>query len=204
MLLPKVTVIIPYSKDRGWLELAIQSVYAQSYPGKIELILSESDGNVAYNLNQGIKAATGEFIKYLCDDDKLTPNSIEDSVKGIGQADFIHGRAINFRADGWQERYTPAVAVPTLARMLQNNVIHGGTLMYRRDVFDRFGLFDETLDCAEEYEFNLRIMSAGASIKYVNSDLYLYRRHDDQKSLGKGIDQHKRKVKIDNIKNRYT
>lgn len=202
MSLPKVTIIIPFKEDRGYLEQAIESVKFQTYKGEIELIQSQSNNGVSYNINRGIEKATGEYIKYLCDDDYLTPNSIQDSVLSIGGADFIHGKAYN-RHPGRTELQIPKIVQPTFAQMLNNNVIHGGTLMYRKDVFDRIGLFDETLDCAEEYEFNLRCLANGMRLRYVNAILYNYRRHDQQKSLGKGIDQNVRQQKIMAIKDKF-
>lgn len=200
--LPKVSIIIPFKEDRGWLNNAIDSVYLQTYKGQIELIESKSDGNVSYNLNQGIKKATGEYVKYLCDDDLLTPNSIEDSVRAMEGNDFIHGLAINRFTSG-DKIQKPRLIQPTLVDMLESNVIHGGSLMYRRDVFERFGLFDETIRSAEEYEFNMRIMQAGCKLGYCNEILYIYRRHDEQKSLGKGIDQAERAIRINAIKDKF-
>jgi teichuronic acid biosynthesis glycosyltransferase TuaG len=202
MKYPKVSLIIPFHHDRGYLDQAIQSVHNQTYEGEIELILSESKNSVGYNINRGVEIATGQYIKYLCDDDKLTLNSISDSVKAMKGVDFIHGNAINKWT--WREEFQrPRKAKPSLYEMLDNNVIHGGTLMYSKELFDKVGLFDESLDCAEEYEFNLRCLSKGMKIGYCNATLYIYRRHDEQKSLGKGIDQSVRNEKITAIKNRF-
>jgi glycosyltransferase involved in cell wall biosynthesis len=201
-MLPKVTVIIPYKEDRGWLQLAIDSVVTQTYKGEIELILSQSDNRVGYNINRGIEKATGEYIKYLCDDDWLTPNSIEDSVNAIQGYDFIHGNAFNVFG-GAKQIQKPRRPHPTFNEMIINNVIHGGTLMYRKDVFDRIGLFNEDLDCAEEYEFNLRCFKNKMRLGYCQKTVYNYRRHEKQKSLGKEADQEVRRKKIHAIKMMY-
>lgn len=201
--LPKVSIIIPFKEDRGWLDHAINSIQEQNYGGEIEIVMSQSSGSVAFNLNEGIKKATGEYIKYLCDDDMLTENSIRDSVKTIGNCDFIHGNAINFFPDGRINTYIPKIINPSLAQMVQRNVIHGGTLMYRADVFEKVGLFDETLDCAEEYDFNMKCLAHGLKLGYSNAFLYKYRRHEEQKSLGKAVDQNIRALKIKAIQNRY-
>lgn len=202
-MLQKVSLIIPYSKDRGFLQDAIASVENQNYDGEIEILLSHSPNNVSYNINRAIEQSSGEFIKYLCDDDMLTPNSISDSVRAIEGHDFIHGNAINFFPSGKRVQYFPPIKTPSLQDMIQHNQIHGGTLMYRRDLFDRVGLFDESLDCAEEYDFNMRCLQKGMKIGYCSKNLYLYRRHDEQKSLGKEVNQIIRREKINNIINKY-
>lgn len=201
--LPKISIVIPYKVDRGYLRQAEQSIREQQYNGEIQVIHAQSNHGVAYNLNRGIEQATGEYVKYLCDDDMLTPYSLLHSVSAIHGCDFIHGCAINFWADGREQIYRPTNTSPSLKEMAQRNVMHGGTLMYRRDVFDRIGLFDESLDCAEEYEFNMRCLQAGMKLGYTNSYLYRYRRHPQQKSLGANVDQQIRAKKIQQIQQRY-
>jgi len=198
MLQPLVTIIIPYKTDRGYLDVAIESVRKQTYPN-IELIIQQGDKSVSANINDGIRKAKGEYIKYLCEDDYLTPNSIADSVKAMQGFDFIHGVSYNIKGKAI-ETQVPRLKYPSLSDMLIGNVIHGGTLMYRKDVFDKVGLFNEDLTCAEEYEFNLRCLRYGLKLGYTDRILYNYRRHDEQKSLGKGIDQQARAKKIQAIK----
>jgi len=203
--LHKVSIIIPYVKDRGYLDEAIQSVKDQTYKGEIELILSQSDGRVGFNINRGIEASTGDYVKYLCDDDLLTPNCIADSVIGMDWFDFIHGNAIDFYEDGRVQDHRAKIKHPTLRDMLLFNQIHGGTLMYRRDVFERFGMWDEELWTGEEYDYNMMLLSNGAKIGYVGSNLYKYRRHSEQKSIGilEGEYQFKRTHAKELIKKRY-
>ena len=203
MQYPKVSIIIPYSKDRGWLNEAIESVKNQSY-SNIELILSQSNRTVGYNINRGIEKSTGEYVKYLCDDDRLTEWSTQVSVEAMEGNDFIHGNSLVFN-DKKTSIYIPDIKYPTLPHMIERNRIHGGTLMYRRDVFDRVGMFDESLDCAEEYEFNLRCLSKGLKLGYCPTFLYEYRRHETQKSIGNLSEEYQevRRKKIQLIKDKY-
>ena len=199
----KVTVIIPYVKDRGWLKDAIDSV-----PSDVQLILSKGKGNVSVNLNRALRQAEGEFIKYLDEDDMLTENCIEDSLRTFSEqgCDFIHGNAINLHMagkHGRMESYIPEIKYPTLHDMIVKNVIHGGTLMYRREVFDRVGYYDESLQWSEEVDFNMRCLKAGLKIGYCDSFLYYYHRHEGQKSLGANANQQLREKNRQMIKNRY-
>ena len=197
------SVIIPYNLDRGFLKQAIESIEHQTYP--TELILSQSDKSVSYNINRGLEKATGDYIRFCSEDNLLTPNCIEDSLKAIDGYDFIHGKAIDFWANGTMRPYIPPIEKPTLQDIITLNVMHGGTVMYRRDCFDRFGGFDERLWCGEEYEFNMRLLSKGCKLNYCNSYLQRYRRHGEQKSLGNTAQayQAKRQVEMTKIKNRF-
>jgi GT2 family glycosyltransferase len=175
----RVTVIIPYNKDRGWLQDAIDSV-----PEGVQLILSKGEGNWPQNFNDVLYLAKDEFIRWLHEDDKLTPNCIEDSVRAIEEqsVDFIHGNAMEvFEGKvGWRI-YKPSIIKPTLEDLLKRNVLHSATLMYKKEIFERIGSFDTTLNLMEEYEFNLRCLKAGFKIGYCNAPLAIYRRHSEQK-----------------------
>ncbi len=221
MVNPTVSIIIYYSVDRGWLHEAIKSVHNQRYNGKIQLLTSDSvegheDMNASQNLNALIKKATGKYIRYLSEDDLLPQYSIHQSVERLEEtgADFIHGRAINFFGypviypeghisfSGRHERQVPVWKYPTLEALLTKNCIHGGTVVYKTEILKKH-LFDEGLTCAEEWDVNLRILKNGGILEYCNADLYLYRRHSGQKSLGIGADQAKRAETFELIRNRY-
>jgi len=176
----EVSIIIPYNIDRGWLKDAVASV-----PDTVQLILSQGEGNWPQNFNKALHQAEGAYIKYLHEDDMLTPNCIEDSVRAIKEqrVDFIHGDAIQLsQSSGNRIIWKPKVLFPTLQQLLTKNTIHSATTMYRREVFDKVGLFNETdqVRSFEEYEFNIRCLQMGMRIGYCPSTLAIYRRHPNQ------------------------
>jgi len=176
----KVSVIIPYKVNRGWLNEAIKSV-----PKDVQLLVSQGEGNWPVNFNKVLKQTTGDYIKFLHEDDMLTERSIENAVNAIDKqkVDFIHGNAyeISINSENPQMEYIPSVKIPTVESLLQKNTIHSATLMYKREIFDKIGSFDESLWTQEEFEFNLRCLKAGFKIGYCNSFLAYYRRHPQQK-----------------------
>lgn len=201
----KVSIIIPYKEDRGFLKDALNSIDIQSYPSHlIEVKHSKSPGNCSYNINRGIEQTTGDLVKILSEDDWLTPNSIEDSVRGVESgADFIHGNAYIYR-NGRNIPHFARIKYPKKQDLLGFDFfIHGATTMFRRDLFDEIGLFDETLTTAEELDFYFRCLKAGKKIGYVNSFLAHYRIHPKQKSLGADVDQAARKRKRVEVREKY-
>lgn len=174
-----VTVIIPYKNDRGWLQEAINSV-----PKNVQLILSQGDGNWPQNFNKALPQAKGKYIRYLHEDDMLSTNCIEDSVKGLQDADFIHGNAFEMFGDNgfYAPPYVPQIKIPTLSDLLRKNVIHSVTTMYKREVIEKLGGFNEDpkMYSFEEFEFHLRCLKAGFKIGYVDAVLGYYRRHPKQ------------------------
>jgi len=212
---PTVSIVIYYKEDRGWLKDALASVRNLRYGGKIDLII-KTGGTAAENLNAGIKDAKGKYLRYLSEDDILPPYSVHQHVLQFEKdgADFIHGNAINFWGHpvlysdgciGWSgrhERQVPRLEYPSLSDMLEKNVIHGGTVMYRTEILKE-NLFDESLTCAEEYELNMRLMKKGFNLDYCRGDLYFYRRHQKQKSMGVDAVQAERKEKIKAIQDKF-
>ena len=177
----KVSIIIPYNKDRGFLQAAIASV-----PKDVQLILSKGNGYWTENFNKALPQVTGDYIKYLHEDDMLTENCIDDSIltmidQGV---DFIHGNAIEIYEGSTYKRISkPRIQYPTEKDLLTRNCIHSATLMYSRKVFETVGGFNESLGrgVSEEYEFNLRCLHNGLKIGYCDSTLAYYRRHKQQK-----------------------
>jgi glycosyltransferase involved in cell wall biosynthesis len=189
----KVSIIIPFNKNRGYLSEAIKSVEQQTYKD-YEIILSESDNTVGYNFNKGLYKAKGELICFLAEDDMLTPNSLEDRVHFMrfNDCDFIHGRAWEYWDNGTKREYKLNKPDVTFESCLQNNGIHGGTVMYRRELFDIYR-FNEELTTSEEWEFNLRLLFNKKKLSFVDSFTYLYHRHSQQKSIGNQSNEYQEK-----------
>ena len=109
---PKISIVIPTAECEGkrFLPRCLESISKQNYRN-YEVIVTE-DGEVAHNLNQGIKKATGDIIKILCHDDYLNgPLSLEEiaySWKGgwlvSGCAhDRGDGIPVNVHYPGWND-----------------------------------------------------------------------------------------------------
>lgn len=196
----RVSVVIPYKEDRGYLSEAIKSVENQTYPF-IDLILSRSDHSLGYNANKGIKKAKGEFIKILAEDDYLPKRSIEELVKAIGEKDMVYGDALLVNEGGCYQ-YPFCGREVTLEEMVKRNLIHGGTVLYKRSSFDKFGMFDEGLTTAEEYDLHLKWLKKGATHKHIDSFVAFYRQWQGSKSQGLVRNKHRIEY-IENIKKRY-
>jgi len=176
---PRVTVIIPYKIDRGWLQEAIHSI-----PSWVQLIVSQGEGGWAENFNKAISQIKGDYVRFLHEDDVLPEESIEQSVCAMERqgVDFIHGNAYTISEVGEIiDEYIPPQEI-SYELMLERNPLHGGTLVYRKSVFDRLGGYDEELNHAEEYDFNLRCFQAGFRLGYCDNYLYSSRSHNKQKS----------------------
>lgn len=174
------TVIIPYNKDRGWLKDAISSI-----PEGTQLLLSKGDGHWGQNFNKVLPQAEGNYIRWLHEDDMLTENSLNIAMEAIEEqgVDFIHGDAKELHMNsGITKVWKSPKPDVTLNDLLGRNTIHSATLLYKREVFETIGGFDESpkMFTLEEYEFNLRCLKAGMRLGYTPNPLAIYRRHNQQ------------------------
>jgi glycosyltransferase involved in cell wall biosynthesis len=196
----RVSVIVPYVEDRGYLNMCLESIRNQTVP--CELIEVKSPRSVALNFNRGLGLATGELVKVVGDDDWLPLDSIENLVTGIGNAPWAVANAIEV-TNTVHDIYKP----PTLdfeANVLLNRIHNGGTI-YRTEVLREIGGMDETLWTGEEYEMHLRLMSKRIMPKYINKEVYYYRRWQGQKSRQlRQQDKTKRANEIKRIQSLYS
>ena len=171
-----ISVIVPYNIDRGYLGEALNSIHQQTYKD-FEIILSHSPNSGGYNMNRGIEKAKGEYLKYLCEDDLLTPDCLQDSLDAIQGYDFIHGRGVYLWENGTETPYTMTNPYAQLSSMLVQNGINGGSTLYRTEIFKKVK-WDEELFTGGEYDFNLKLLSLGYHLGFCDKVLYKYRRHD--------------------------
>ena len=182
-----VSVIIPYHKDRGYLSDALQSYENQEFAGTSELILAHGpEKTLGENLNFGVKKSKGKYIKVLHEDDKLTPNCLQTLFDAAERtsADLIFAMSQNFAGEGVEKisKPPPVVKDMTLKALLDANFIHGGTVLYRTEMFSKLNGYDQTMWTAEEYEFHLRCLANGYTPHYVSSIVCEYREWEGSKS----------------------
>lgn len=127
--------------------------------------------------NTGIRAARGDVIVILGARAAITPDFITESVAALARtgADAVGGVVESRPAGDGSAVVAGAVALAlrspfgvgdaryryTTVEQETDTVNYGA---YRRDVFERIGLFDETLQWVEDDEFNYRLRAAGGRL----------------------------------------
>ena len=199
----KATVVIPNLNGAGWLKDSIESIYAQtmqdfelividnastdeskaiaqSYVGRSNYTLIENDKNTgfSYAVNQGIRAAKGEYVALFNNDAFAEPDWLEQLIATAEQdkrifavsslmirhferdladdaGDYVTllGFACK-RGDGMKaRRYTKPCRVFSAC---------GGAALYRKSILDEIGLFDETFFAYyEDVDISWRANSLG-------------------------------------------
>jgi glycosyltransferase involved in cell wall biosynthesis len=141
------------------------------WPGPTRHIANESNIGAIPNFNQSGREATGTYLLFLHDDDRLLPGALDriiDSVLGLhgDRAVYVFGVDVVDEAGRVRRRQTfravralpPAAA---LRRVLNDSAfVRMPGLVLRRDVFVSLGGFDESVGNPTDFELMIRVLSA--------------------------------------------
>jgi teichuronic acid biosynthesis glycosyltransferase TuaG len=139
----------------------------EKYSGQIKIIKKENGGTPSA-LNAGIKLMNGEWFKWLSADDVLYENAIEVLVKeaesqGERAKSFIFYSSYdiidensNVVGEFIEPNYNNLNRLQRNAILLDHYIGNGSTSLIHRSIFDRCGVFDESVGFKEDYEFWLR------------------------------------------------
>lgn len=211
---PIITIITPTLNSKEYLIHALESIRAQSY-FKIESIVVDggsTDGTIqiaeenpiakVYTkpgsgifsaLNEGIKVSIGEYIGFLNSDDLFETDTISAIINAIGSnpdLDVIAGKAILFKTNaGGRQEVLNTYDFYTGKSLEMRTLMHGVPLMnahfFSKRVFEKVGLFDESLPLSADREFMIRVARGGFKYQYIPKLFYKYRSHDASLTLNK-------------------
>ena len=178
----KLSIVTITWNSEEFLEQTIRSVVGQSYPGieyivvdggstdgtleiikryeeRIDRWISEPDNGIADAMNKAIELATGEFIYFLHSDDFLaSESSIHEACQHLTDDEDIFLFSIYLQKDGVKARHKPRGLNWWLN--FKTGVFHQSVIC-RRSLFDRIGLFDPTFRIGMDYDFFLRAYRRG-------------------------------------------
>lgn len=159
--------------------LAVLRKYEEDWPGKVRVIDQSNQGQVAAR-NNGIKAATGEYIAFLDSDDLWLPRKLELQLPRFTPEVGLVYSAVEFIDEVGKvtgvERCDPKLEGYIYPQLLVQNRMTGGTVVVRKVVLDEVGLFDPEFKAAENWDLWIRICKK-YNAALVNEPLVQYRRH---------------------------
>ncbi len=205
MVTPKVSIIIPLFNQKKYVAEAINSCLDQTYTN-IEIIvvndgstdnpetvldhykekikvINQLNKGLAGARNTGIRKAAGEYIQLLDADDLLEEDKIERQLQLMNgnrkrlsycRIDVLNNKdkSISNRTtyefeDIFSHYYLFWKPYPT--------PIH--SLIFHRDIFEKYGLFEEDLKANEDRYFLAKLSHEGIKFKYYSFRGGLYRKH---------------------------
>jgi glycosyltransferase len=157
----EVIVINGGSCERTKRLLATTSLVAVS--------ISEKDRGIADAFNKGIGLSKGDALCFLNSGDRLnSPEYLKQAVARLRQNSefgFIHGNML------LEDEIAGLISVrPPLCDVGWAQPFLFPTILWRRSVFDRVGLFDLSYKIAMDFEFILRVKKLGIEGSYLDDE----------------------------------
>lgn len=152
----EIIVIDGASTDgtREWLE---------QQTARIGALVSESDNGIYDAMNKGIAAARGDWVFFLGSDDRLLNGALIRNTPTLQQtdADVVVGEA------AYDDSRIYRLGESRTA--IRRNFVHHQAAFYRSTLFALHGGFQTGLRIMADYEFNLRLLRAGAHFQPVTT-----------------------------------
>ena len=169
----------------------------QKYDEKISWKSGE-DGGQADAINRGLRESKGDVLAYLNSDDVYYPGALErveshfqentDSLILYGHGDHIDEEG------GFIERYGSEPW--DYDRLGEICYLCQPTVFWRREVIERYGLFDDRLNYAMDYEYWLRV-GRGIDFAFIEgASLAGSRMYQENKTMSRRFEAHREILKI--------
>jgi glycosyltransferase involved in cell wall biosynthesis len=181
---PKVSVVMTTLQSERFVHEAVQSIIDQSWRDfeliivdggssdtTVQKIASFNDSRIIFlnckglrrsaQLNVGIRRSHGELIAIMDSDDVALPDRL------MLQVEFLESHRMISIVGSWAQFMSaegepigrlirPVTHESIIAHLLAMNGVCFGTAMFRREVFDVIGSFEESLTLSEDTEWFLR------------------------------------------------
>ena len=145
------------------------------------LIANEKNQGVAENLNTGIRAATGTYIKDFGADDLLLPEYLTTHVAYLEESgeDCVFSDMYAYQmVDGVKQvrDYAPPMGIEFFSasakdqyrQLLRGNCLFSPTFLATRALYEKHGLYDTRFPLMEDYPHYLKIAKEGTHLNFLN------------------------------------
>ena len=190
-----VSVVIPSYNDSSYVKEAIHSVLSQTYEN-IEIIvvddgstddtkevLKEYKDRIKYHYqknkglsgarNTGMKLAKGKYISLLDADDLYHKDRVEKQVNFLENSSgcvFSYSGYRHFydgKPDELLKLKYKYHSGNVFKKLLRKNFIAPSGVLFRKDILDKIGFFDESLKSCEDWDYWLRVSHEGLEFSYI-------------------------------------
>lgn len=156
-----------------------------------KIIKNEVNLGIPKNCNNGVEAARGEYIKLIAADDILIKDCIKSNVEFMekNKNNIQYSRLINFHVENgeiiesksnfvFDKKINNLTAEQQFDKMIFENFIPAPTVFFRKNVFEKYGMFNEKYKLMEDYPMWVKVLYNNEKIYFLDEVTILYRIHN--------------------------
>lgn len=185
---PKTEIIVI---DGGSTDGSLDII--KKYEARLSYWVSEPDRGQSHAINKGLEKATGEWVAWMNSDDCYLPGAFHHIFGNLPwqSADFIFGNTCcgSDVADAVLYEH-PEKQKNSLFQILKffysvNHIIPSQSVFIRREIIERVGVLDETLEYCMDLDWYSRIFLATSRRIFYTKTLSFFRLHIQSKTVQK-------------------
>jgi glycosyltransferase involved in cell wall biosynthesis len=200
----KISVIMSVYNGEKYLKEAIESILSQTFTDfefiivddgstdsslaiiksyndeRIKIINNEGNIGLTKSLNKALNEARGEYIARQDADDISLPNRFEEQLKFLekhSEVVLLGTFAYSIDKKGKIVGKRIVLAKPRLKDILKENPFNHGSVMFKKEIVNQLGNYNELIRYSQDYEFWIRI-AKHYDVRNLTQLLYKLRSHD--------------------------
>ena len=160
-------IMVDGASTDGTLEILAE------YRDRIDILISEKDTGIYNAMNKGIRAASGEWLLFLNGGDRLASDTVLEKVFGGGErdADVLYGNTLTEYGDKIVGNGSVQTVETITPEFFVRETLNHQSTFARRNLFDRYGLYDESFRIAADYD--KWILFAKSGCRFEKIDLFV-------------------------------
>ncbi len=139
------------------------------YKERIDIFVSEKDNGIYDAMNKGIKLASNEWLNFMNAGDSYFEDTTLEKVflkNKYKDADILYGNCRQYRDDG--SSFLSAFPKKLGYLFWQSNCLNHQAAFIKKELFNRFGLYDEQYRICADYEKYLLYEKEKCRFKHLN------------------------------------
>lgn len=207
----KVSIIIACYNDADYVSQSVESAYKQTWSNKeiiliddgsnaetkevlatlkskIDILITQDNQGVSAARNNGINAATGDYILVLDSDDFFEPRFCEQAVGLMEQDKDV--KIVTCYSKWFNNPQDFKIFKPTGGNIkdgIMNNVAMGSSMFRKKDWILAVGYDVSMQKGYEDWEFYIRILKNGGKAKVIPEVLFNYRNKPNSRNKGANL-----------------
>jgi glycosyltransferase involved in cell wall biosynthesis len=188
----KISIVVPAHNEEKYIGKCLTSISDLEVPSWVELevlvvlnrctdrtesiargfgarVVSNDSKNLSSIRNEGVKAATGEWIVTIDADSWLSENTLVEICKGIDSKKVVGG-GITMRPERWSFGIAVGYFMVALAAVFSG--VSFGLYWFKKEYFESINGFDESKLIGEDMDFYTRLKKHGRSISKGHKKIY--------------------------------